>query len=153
MVSSLPPAPGRLALSDVPAGARDETETGDLQTFGGIRILARYVKIEGIVSVGGNLQITEVFTYTYGICFFGSIYRFCPLLVVHVFKLIPFYRFFLHARAYPPYPSFYRFASYTKYHFTVFLSRIFTQKRIFASCTYQSIVIPFCYLSCVRRTH
>lgn len=64
MVSSLPPAPGRLALSDVPAGARDETETGDLQTFGGIRVLARYVKIEGVVSVGGNLQITEVCTYT-----------------------------------------------------------------------------------------
>ena len=54
-------APHRLVLSDVSAGARDETETGDLQTFGGIRVLARYVKIEGVVSAGGNLRITEVF--------------------------------------------------------------------------------------------
>lgn len=111
IVSSLPPAPGRLALSDVPAGARDETETGDLQTFGGIRVLARYVKIEGVVSVGGNLQITEVFTYT---AFVFSVVLIVSALYsyVHVFLLTPFYHFFLHARAYPPYPSFYRFASY-----------------------------------------
>ncbi|CAM9276145.1 unnamed protein product, partial [Laminaria digitata] len=35
-------------------------EAGDLQTFGGVRALGRYVKIEGVVSTGGSLQITEV---------------------------------------------------------------------------------------------
>eukprot|EP00904_Undaria_pinnatifida_P008908 jgi/Undpi1/5147/HiC_scaffold_19.g08498.m1 len=52
--------PHRLVLSDVAAGARDGSATGDLQTFGGTRVLARYVKIEGTVSIGGSLDITEV---------------------------------------------------------------------------------------------
>ena len=51
-------------LSDVAAGARDGSATGDLQTFGGTRVLARYVKIEGTVSIGGSLDITEVFMRT-----------------------------------------------------------------------------------------
>eukprot|EP00904_Undaria_pinnatifida_P002876 jgi/Undpi1/1258/HiC_scaffold_109.g14172.m1 len=47
------------ALSEVAAGPRDSSIEG-LQTFGGIRTLSRYVKIEGVPASGGQFSISEV---------------------------------------------------------------------------------------------
>ena len=47
------------ALSGVAAGPRDSSIEG-LQTFGGVRTLSRYVKIEGIPGSGGQFSISEV---------------------------------------------------------------------------------------------
>lgn len=46
-------------LSGVTAGLRDSSLQG-LQTFGGVRTLARFVMIEGIPGSGGNFSISEV---------------------------------------------------------------------------------------------
>ena len=46
-------------LSGVTAGLRDSSLEG-LQTFGGVRALARYVKIEGVPGIGGEFSISEV---------------------------------------------------------------------------------------------
>ena len=46
-------------LSGVSAGTRDSSLEG-LQTFGGVRALARYVKIEGVPGSGGEFSISEV---------------------------------------------------------------------------------------------
>lgn len=46
-------------LSGATAGPRDASLEG-LQTFGGMRTLARYVKIEGIPGSGGEFSISEV---------------------------------------------------------------------------------------------
>lgn len=46
-------------LAGATAGPRDASLDG-LQTFGGIRKLARYVKIEGVPGSGGDFSISEV---------------------------------------------------------------------------------------------
>lgn len=46
-------------LSGETAGPRDASIQG-LQTFGGVRKLARYVKIEGVPGSGGEFSISEV---------------------------------------------------------------------------------------------
>ena len=46
-------------LSGVSAGTRDSSLEG-LQTFGGVRALARYVKIEGVPGSGGEFSISKV---------------------------------------------------------------------------------------------
>ena len=47
--------------SDIEAGGRPVGSDG-LQTFGGVRALARYVKIEATPSIGGTIGITEAST-------------------------------------------------------------------------------------------
>ena len=51
---------GSSVLRDVPAKVRGPSVREDLQTYGGIRTWARYLKIEGVVGSGGSLFITEV---------------------------------------------------------------------------------------------
>lgn len=46
-------------LAGVTAGVRDSSLEG-LQTFGALRKLARYVKIEGVPGGGGMFSISEV---------------------------------------------------------------------------------------------
>ena len=48
-------------LSGATAGPRDASLEG-LQTFGGLRELARYVKIEGVPGSGGEFSISEVYS-------------------------------------------------------------------------------------------
>lgn len=49
----------RSVMSGVAAGVRGASLEG-LQTFGGVRKLARYVKIEGVPGSGGKFSISEV---------------------------------------------------------------------------------------------
>lgn len=46
-------------LPGMTAGVRDSALEG-LQTFGGVRTLARYIKIEGVPGSGGEFSISEV---------------------------------------------------------------------------------------------
>lgn len=49
-------SPVRLGLE---AGGRPQSDDG-LSTFGGVRALARYVKIEAVPASGGKIAINEV---------------------------------------------------------------------------------------------